>query len=88
MWLDREISLLPSEGGILDFSILLIFNVSLNVTICLSEVVSPFFSSRSMKTSFADSSLPENEYFIMFRVIYFHELLVFLEAFLSFPVQS
>lgn len=41
-----------------------------------------------MKTSFADSSLPENEYFIMFRVIYFHELLVFLEAFLSFPVQS
>lgn len=36
-----------------------------------------------MKTSFADSSLPENEYFIMFRVIYFHELLVFLEAFLT-----
>ena len=30
-----------------------------------------------MKTSLADSSLPENEYFIMFRVIYFHELLVF-----------
>lgn len=43
MWLDREISLLPSEGGILDFSIPWIFNVSLNVTICLSEVVSPFF---------------------------------------------